>query len=79
MCKAQGWGHIHLIHCLMHENCMSHVYDGSQLEKRKYGPNEDVPKDELALETYWKQMRFEDPCTDDYQKAFALYNSSLQV
>lgn len=78
-CKAQGWGHIHLIHCPMYDNCTIRIYDGSWHETRKYGPNEDVPKDELTYETYWKQMRFEDPCTDEDQKEFALCNSSLQV
>lgn len=73
-CKAQGRGHIHFIHCPMHDNCTSLIYDGSRHETRKYGPDEDVPKDELTHETYWKQMRFEDPCTDDEQTEFALCN-----
>ena len=63
-CKAQGWGHIHLIYCPMNDNCTSHIYDDSQHEIRKYGPNEYMPKDELTHETYWKKMWFQDPCTE---------------
>jgi len=56
------------------ENCTSCIYDGSQLETRKYGPIEDVPKDELTHETYWKKILFEDPCTEEDQKEFSLCN-----
>jgi hypothetical protein len=34
----------------------------------------DVPKDELTHETYWTHMRFEDPCTEEDRKEFALCN-----
>jgi len=55
-CKAQGRGHVHLIHCPMNDNCISRIYDGSRHETRKYDPNEHIPKDELTRQTYWKQM-----------------------
>lgn len=65
-CKAQGRGHIHLIPSPMNDclPCTSHFYGGSRHETRKYGPDLDVPNDELTHETYWMQMRFEDPCTE---------------
>ncbi|KAH9320477.1 hypothetical protein KI387_015116 [Taxus chinensis] len=73
-CKAQGRGHIHLICCPVNDKleCTSRLYDGSRHETRKYGPNEDVSKDELTHETYWRRMHFEDPCTEEDQKEFAL-------
>eukprot|EP01018_Ginkgo_biloba_P007841 Gb_06198 [translate_table: standard] len=75
-CKAQGRGHVHLIRCPGYEKltCTSHMYDGSRHETRKYGPDVDVPKDELTHETYWKRMRFEDPCSEEDQKEFSLCN-----
>jgi hypothetical protein len=75
-CKAQGRGHIHLIPCPMNDGlpCTRTIYDGSRHETRKYGPDVDVPKDELTHETYWTHMRFEDPCTEEDRKEFALCN-----
>ncbi|GLJ12793.1 hypothetical protein SUGI_0197940 [Cryptomeria japonica] len=73
-CKAQGRGHIHLIRCPVNDKleCTSHLYDGSRHETRKYGPIEEISKDELTHETYWRRMRFEDPCSEEDQKEFAL-------
>jgi uncharacterized protein YegL len=71
-CKKQGRGHIHLVPCP--ENCTSKLYDGSRHETRKYGPDLDVPKDEMSHETYWKYIRFVDPCTEEEQNEFGLCN-----
>ena len=58
----------------MNDNCTRRIYDGSWNETRKYGPNEYMPKDDLTHETYWKQMRFQDPCIEEDHKEFALCN-----
>ena len=43
-------------------------------ETIKYGLEEDVPKDALTHETYWKKMWFEYPCTEEDKKEFPLVN-----
>ncbi|CAM6093207.1 unnamed protein product [Calypogeia fissa] len=75
-CKAQGRGHIHLIHCPANRTggtCRK-LFDGSQHEIRQYGPDFDVPKDEMTHAAFWDYMRFEDPCSAEEQKQFALCN-----
>ncbi|GLJ12791.1 hypothetical protein SUGI_0197900 [Cryptomeria japonica] len=73
-CKSQGRGHIHLIRCPVNDKleCTSRLYDGSRHETKRYSPNEEISKDELTHETYWRRMRFEDPCSEEDQKEFAL-------
>ncbi|KAG0585018.1 hypothetical protein KC19_3G251200, partial [Ceratodon purpureus] len=74
-CKNRGRGHIHLVPCATEqiEACLvGHLVEGARHETRKYGPDFDLPKDELTHAAFWKYMRFEDPCTDDDRNSFAL-------
>eukprot|EP01018_Ginkgo_biloba_P017610 Gb_37646 [translate_table: standard] len=76
-CKAQGRGHIHLVPCPEFNdqgNCTSKLYDGSRHGTVKYGPDVDVPKDEMTHETFWKYVRFVDPCSEEEQQEFGLCN-----
>lgn len=69
-CKKQGRGHIHLVTCLSSDKCTGNLYDGSRHETVKYGPDVDVPKDEMTHETYWRYVRFVDPCTEEERDEF---------
>ncbi|XP_059065183.1 uncharacterized protein LOC131038022 isoform X2 [Cryptomeria japonica] len=69
-CKKQGRGHIHLVPCPGSSKCTGNLYDGSRHETVKYGPEEDVPKDEMTHDTFWQYVRFVDPCTDEERKGF---------
>ncbi|GLJ34396.1 hypothetical protein SUGI_0691530 [Cryptomeria japonica] len=71
-CRKQGRGHIHLIPCPKTSNhrymmCTSNLYDGSRHATAKYGPD---PKDEMTRDTYWKYVRFVDPCTEEERQEF---------
>ncbi|GLJ34377.1 hypothetical protein SUGI_0691170 [Cryptomeria japonica] len=69
-CKKQGRGHIHLVTCPGSGKCTGNLYDGSRHETVKYGPDVDVPKDEMTHETYWQSVRFVDPCTKEESEDF---------
>ncbi|XP_057831411.1 uncharacterized protein LOC131042113 [Cryptomeria japonica] len=74
-CRKQGRGHIHLVPCPKTSNqryimCTSNLHDGSRHATVKYGPDIDVPKDEMTHETYWKYVRFVDPCTEEERQEF---------
>ncbi|GLJ34384.1 hypothetical protein SUGI_0691260 [Cryptomeria japonica] len=73
-CRKQGRGHIHLVPCKGSEMCGSNLYDGARHETVKYGPDVDVPKDEMTHETYWQYVRFADPCTKEEGIEFGLCN-----
>ncbi|KAH9289231.1 hypothetical protein KI387_033348 [Taxus chinensis] len=72
-CRKQGRGHIHLIPC-PESKCTANLYDGSRHETVKYGPDVVVPKDEMTHETYWKYVRFVDPCSKEEGQEFGLCN-----
>ena len=63
-CNSLGRGHIHVLEC--HGNCEEH-FDIDQDHRRhqscKYGPDENIPKDEIWHSAYWEHIGFQDPCT----------------
>ncbi|KAH9312709.1 hypothetical protein KI387_027744 [Taxus chinensis] len=67
-CRKQGRGHIHLVPCP--KMCTNNLYDGSRHETVKYGPDVDVSKDGMTHDTYWKYVRFVDPCTQEERQEF---------
>ncbi|XP_057849508.2 uncharacterized protein LOC131060346 [Cryptomeria japonica] len=69
-CKKQGRGHIHLVPCPGSTKCTDKLYDGLRHETVKYGPDVDVPKDEMTHETFWKYVQFVDPCTKEEREDF---------
>ena len=75
-CKSLGRGHIHIMVCedgaASSATCTVSKADGKQHETCKYGPNEDVPKDELTHEAFWRTIRFRDPCAPEDQETFKL-------
>ncbi|KAL3698230.1 hypothetical protein R1sor_012306 [Riccia sorocarpa] len=76
-CKAQGRGHVHLIPCpkgVDAKLACGGVFDGCRHETCLYGPDFDVPKDEITHTAYWKYQRFEDPCSAEDRKEFDLCN-----
>ncbi|KAL3699205.1 hypothetical protein R1sor_017227 [Riccia sorocarpa] len=74
-CKAQGRGHVHLLPCLggidNQPACLK-IFDGCRHETCQYGPDVDVPKDELTHTAFWEHLRFEDPCSAEERKEFDL-------
>ena len=70
-CSSLGRGHIHVIECP--GNCQdefSEEHDYRRHETCKYGPNEEVPKDEIQHGAYWELIGFEDPCTGETSETF---------
>ena len=70
-CSSLGRGHIHVIECP--GNCkdeFSVEHDHRRHETCPYGPNEDVPKDEIQHGAYWELIGFEDPCTGETSETF---------
>ena len=70
-CSSLGRGHIHVIECP--GNCQdefSEEHDYRRHETCKYGPNEEVPKDEIQHGAYWDLIGFEDPCTSETSETF---------
>ncbi|GLJ41173.1 hypothetical protein SUGI_0852460 [Cryptomeria japonica] len=50
--------------------CSDNLYDGSRHETMKYGPDVDVPKDEMTHGTYWQYVKFVDPYTEEEREEF---------
>ncbi|GLJ33821.1 hypothetical protein SUGI_0679980 [Cryptomeria japonica] len=75
-CKKQGRGHIHLVPCpgQVEGKCTRNLYDRSRHKTVRYGPDVHVPKDEMTHETFWKYVRFNDPCTEEEREGFDLCN-----
>jgi len=73
-CKSRGRGHIHLLECHPKENGENNNCDddGIRHQTKKYGPNENIPKDEYTHAAYWKSIGWEDPCSKDEQLVFSL-------
>ena len=70
-CSSLGRGHIHVIECP--GNCkdeFSEEHDHRRHETCRYGPNEEVPKDEIQHGAYWELIGFEDPCTGENSETF---------
>ena len=63
-CNSLGRGHVHVLECP--GQCQDYFeaeHDHRRHETCKYGPNEDVPKDEIWHSAYWEHIGFQDPCT----------------
>ena len=63
-CNSLGRGHIHVLECP--GNCEEHFdidQDHRRHESCKYGPDENIPKDEIWHSAYWEHIGFQDPCT----------------
>ena len=63
-CNSLGRGHVHVLECP--GQCQDHFdveHDQRRHETCKYGPDEDVPKDEIWHSAYWAHIGFQDPCT----------------
>lgn len=74
-CKAQGRGHVHLAICQPTAfGACQRQYKGARHQRRQYGPDFHVPKDELTHATYWEEMGFKDPCPDEDRAQFDLCN-----
>ncbi|KAL3686193.1 hypothetical protein R1sor_004215 [Riccia sorocarpa] len=76
-CKKQGRGHIHMVFCPSGQAgggiCYSRLHaDGVRHETIQYGPDFDVPKDEMTHAAYWRHTQFVDPCSQEDQKLFNL-------
>ena len=75
-CKSLGRGHIHLMLCESQApnsaQCTVSVADGIRHETTRYGPDEDIAKDELTHAAFWKAIRFQDPCTPEDKELFKL-------
>lgn len=75
-CKARGRGHTHLIQCPASEEggcCTEKLYDGARHATIQCkGLEVDVPMDEMTHETYWKNVRFVDPCEEGERAVFGL-------
>ena len=70
-CSTLGRGHIHVVECPGScANNFSVEHDYRRHETCKYGPNEEVPKDEIQHEAYWELINFEDPCTGEQSETF---------
>ena len=73
-CKSLGRGHIHLMLCednaSSSKECTVSEADGKRHETEKYGPDEDIAKDELTHDAFWKAIRFQDPCTPEDRDSF---------
>lgn len=50
------------------------MFAGAKHETCKYGPDVDIPKDELTHAAFWKHLRFKDPCSEEDGRLFALCN-----
>ncbi|EME28080.1 hypothetical protein Gasu2_62280 [Galdieria sulphuraria] len=73
-CKALGRGHIHLMYCnaLDAFKCTNSQKEGIRHQTVAYGPDFNVPKDELTHECYWRTIGFVDPATSEEREIFAL-------
>lgn len=73
-CKALGRGHIHLMYCnaLDAFKCTNSQKEGIRHQTVAYGPDFQVPKDELTHECYWRTIGFVDPSTSEERELFAL-------
>ena len=74
-CRVQGRGHIHLALCGAGAGGVcagSAAPRSARHETKRYGPDVDVPKDEIKHAAYWAGMGFEDPCSSTDQSEFGL-------
>ena len=75
-CKSLGRGHIHIMVCedgaASSDACTVSEADGKRHQTCKYGPDEDLPKDKLTHEAFWRTIRFRDPCVPEDQEHFKL-------
>ena len=70
-CNSLGRGHIHVVECPGDcEDEFTMELDHRRHETCKYGPNEEVPKDEIQHAAYWELIGFEDPCTGENAETF---------
>ena len=70
-CNSLGRGHIHVVECPGYcEGEFSAEHDHRRHETCKYGPNMDVPKDEIHHKAFWELIGFEDPCTGENADTF---------
>ena len=83
-CKSLGRGHIHVVKCESNDpnNCVHLANDDSRRhESKKYGPNFDVPKDEITHKAYWTSIGFQDPSqqidAENYEKCPAYCTAEL--
>ena len=63
-CNSLGRGHIHVIECP--GNCEDQFdieNDHRRHQSCVYGPDKEVPKDEIWHSAYWNSIGFQDPCT----------------
>lgn len=65
-CRSMGRGHFHIRPCeAPHAALCTHsAREGRRHETVRYGPNENVPKDELTHDAHWATAGWKDPCSD---------------
>eukprot|EP00899_Mesostigma_viride_P017244 jgi/Mesvir1/25520/Mv01770-RA.1 len=73
LCQAMGQGHIHVMTCDADDpkQCTHSSRDGRRHETCRYGPDEDVPKDELTHAHYWETIGWHDSCSAAEREVFA--------
>eukprot|EP00899_Mesostigma_viride_P022516 jgi/Mesvir1/3449/Mv11943-RA.1 len=72
-CQSLGRGHIHILPCDADDpdQCTYSACDGRRHETRRYGPDEDLPKDELTHAIYWETIGWHDNCSVAERELFA--------
>eukprot|EP00899_Mesostigma_viride_P011993 jgi/Mesvir1/20795/Mv07900-RA.2 len=72
-CQSMGQGHIHIMTCDAEDpnQCTYSSSDGRRHETCKYGPDEDIPKDELTHAHYWETIGWHDNCSAAERELFA--------
>ena len=72
-CRVRGRGHVHLIECSegAEGGCLEGVHAGARHETQQYGPDLNVPNDELSHSAFWAHLGFKDPFIEREQREFA--------
>ena len=65
-CRSMGRGHFHIRPCEAPQasSCTHSAREGRRHETVRYGPDENVPKDELTHDAHWATAGWKDPCSD---------------
>ena len=69
-CRTLKRGHIHITTCDAEGGAMcTHASeDGRRHQSCTYGPDPNVPKDELTHECHWASIGWKDPCFENERK-----------
>jgi serine/threonine protein kinase len=75
-CKRLGRGHTHFIVCKQPKICSNtpHLRHNQRIPDQVLEDHEDLVLDEVTHDFYWKEMGFEDPCTESEQENYRKCN-----